>query len=352
MFKQVIILCISLGLLSTTTFAAPGGSRIERAPLHDTIYKKKDSLLQSTIKLSDPKEGFKDLFAATASDDQDLSINELNPMAISFVEDYIEKYGKKMEEMKTSARPYFDVIDAVLTQHGLPKELKYLAVIESYLQTNAKSYAGAVGAWQFMPVTARNMGLKVGRHIDERRDLFKSTHAASKYLAGLFELYEDWLLVIAAYNCGAGNVNAAIKKSGSRDFWVLQNYLPAQSRNHVKKFIATHYIMEGAGGITTLSKKETDELLFPTDSLSVAESSAALTQAISGRYNSGIIVKYLSMDLPAFNKLNPKFDNIIADNGKYDLRLPADKMDIFIAKKTEILKESLQLLRSSARASR
>ena len=100
------------------------------------------------------------------------------------------------------------MIDAVLVKHGLPKELKYLAVIESQLKSNARSWAGAVGPWQFMPATGRIMGLKVNRRVDERRDIYKSTHAASRYLTSLYSLYGDWLLVIAAYNGGPGKVNS------------------------------------------------------------------------------------------------------------------------------------------------
>ena len=92
--------------------------------------------------------------------------------------------------------------------------------------------------------------------------IYKSTHAASRYLTSLFSIYGDWLLVIAAYNGGPGKVNTAIKKSGSRDFWTLQKYLPAESKNHVKKFIATHYMMEGEGGITTVTKAEANFLLI------------------------------------------------------------------------------------------
>ena len=91
-----------------------------------------------------------------------------------------------MEDMKDWGKPYFDMMDAILTQHGLPKELKYLAVIESQLKTNARSWAGAVGPWQFMPATARNMGLKVERNMMKERIIYKSTHAASKYLTSLF----------------------------------------------------------------------------------------------------------------------------------------------------------------------
>src|SRR5690606_4422797 len=100
------------------------------------------------------------------------------------------------------------------------------------------SWAGASGPWQFMPSTARDFGLVVKPGQDDRRDYIKSTHAAAQYLLQLYRKMHDWLLVIAAYNGGPGRVYEAIKKSGSRNFWELQHYLPEESRNHVKKFIA------------------------------------------------------------------------------------------------------------------
>src|SRR5258706_13704623 len=210
----------------------------------DTADKKNDSLTTNTGAAADPKKEFKDLYVSNSGADG-VNYQQLNPLAVSFVEDYVEKFGDKIESIKERGKPYLDMMENILVQHGLPRELKYLAVIESNLKSNARSWAGAVGPWQFMPETARNMGLKVGNKYDERKDFYKSTQAASKYLADLFAIYGDWLLVIAAYNGGAGKVNSAIRKSGSRDFWTLQRYLPTESKNHVKKFIATHYILEG-----------------------------------------------------------------------------------------------------------
>ncbi len=282
-----------------------------------------------------------------------VSVEQLNPLAINFVEDYMDRFGKSMEKMKDWGKPYFDMMDVILVKHGLPKELKYLAVIESQLKTNARSWAGAVGPWQFMPATARHLGLRINKKVDERKDIYKSTHAASRYLTDLFSLYGDWLLVIAAYNGGPGNVNSAIKRSGSRDFWTLQKYLPAESRKHVKKFIATHYIMEGEGGITTLTKKEAANFLLnnPDSVLLKNEPDAnSIVRTINGRYNAAIIIKHIEMDMVSFKKINPDFDHVIASNGKYDLRLPSDKMDTFLARKTDILKESIQLLLNPERA--
>jgi len=348
---------ICLLFISFTYAGKPEGNYYTvRTAFSDTADKKSDSLNQLLASpANDSKQEFKNLFISNSSS-TGVNFQELNPMAVSFVEDYIEKFGEKMENIKDQGKPYLDMMENILVQHGLPKELKYLAVIESNLKNNARSWAGAVGPWQFMPATARNMGLKVGNKFDERRDFYKSTQAASKYLTDLYSIYGDWLLVIAAYNGGAGKVNTAIRKSGSKDFWTLQRYLPTESKNHVKKFIATHYIMEGGhGGITTVTKEEAKNITARR-SLTPAEIANSKTQSIGGRYNSLVIVKHITMDIVAFNKMNPDFDKVTASGGNYELRLPNDKMDIFLSKKPEILNESMQLLlnagNGSAEASR
>ena len=143
-----------------------------------------------------------------------------------------------MLAMKEWCGPYFNLMDAILAQHGVPKEMKYLAVIESGLKYNAISWTGAVGPWAFMPAAAQQYGLRMGRTFDERLDYYKSTHAAASLLTDLYAKYGDWLLVVAAYNGGPGNVDKAIRNSGgSKDFWTLQYHLPVESMNHVKKFI-------------------------------------------------------------------------------------------------------------------
>jgi membrane-bound lytic murein transglycosylase D len=357
-YLKIVVMLKKLGFSFVIAIACMGYANAKTGiilpPVVDTTdIQLKDSVKQEAAPANDPKSEFKDLFVTTTSLSNGISIEQLNPLAVSFVEDYIGKFGKSMEAMKGWGKPYFDMMDGILTKHGLPKELKYLAVIESKLNMNARSWAGAVGPWQFMSATARNMGLRISRNIDERRDVYKSTHAASRYLTNLFSIYGDWLLVIAAYNGGPGNVNRAIKKSGSRDFWTLQKHLPAESRKHVKKFIATHYIMEGEGGITTLTKKEAGNFLLSSNAGNSIKDdfSNAVSQTINGRYNSSIIIKHIVMDISAFHKINPNFDREIASNGKYELRLPSDKMDVFKTKKFEILNESIQLLLNPETAS-
>lgn len=180
----------------------------------------------------------------------------LNKQADQYVNDYITRNTETLQEIEEKSAPYFKITDAVFSKYGLPEELKYLAVVESELNTKALSHVGARGAWQLMPETGRILSLKITAKYDERTHFYKSTVAAAKYLRDLHRMFGDWLLVIASYNSGPGKVFEAIKKSGSRNFWKLQNYLPAETRGHVKRFIATHYYFEGKGSIATLTKEE------------------------------------------------------------------------------------------------
>lgn len=288
-----------------------------------------------------PKEGFKDLFETGGQ--SDFQLGKLNPKAVAFIQDYMEQEGDNLTALKVSGKRYFTIIESALEKRNMPTELKYLAVIESELSTGATSRVGAAGPWQLMPQTARDLGLKVNGRIDERRDYFKSTYAAARYLAYLYDLYQDWLLVIAAYNGGPGKVNSAIKRTGSRNFWDLQYYLPAESRNHVKKFIATHYIMEGEGGLTTLTKDETDKLYASKLTSSSGDGSLAV-ESLTGKYTAKAIAQNIQMSMEEFNKLNPNFDKQLSANGNYDLRLSNDKMELFKMNKIQILQQSVAML--------
>lgn len=292
---------------------------------------------------------FKDLFESGGMNTDDGP--RLNPRAVSFVQDYIGKYGKGLTKIKEWSRPYFNMMDAVFIENALPCELKYLAMIESRLNPTAVSWAGAVGPWQFMPGTAIRMGLKVNRRIDERTNYIKSTQAAARYLTELYAQFGDWLLVIAAYNGGAGNVLKAIRRSGSRNFWDIQYYLPAESRNHVKKFISTHYVFEGQGGLTTLTRAESDEHygskkpVNQSRNINDHERTNAKEQLVTGKFCSSVIARNLMMELNEFNRYNPNFDKIMSGaSNTYQLMLPVDKMNMFNTVKYKILSESIELL--------
>jgi membrane-bound lytic murein transglycosylase D len=180
----------------------------------------------------------------------------LNKKGALFVKKYIKNSKECLVGVKKRSVVPFSIIDSVLHKYHLPLELKYLAVIESELKPSALSHVGARGPWQLMPGTAQVLGLKTSHQNDERTNYYKSTIAAAKYLRDLYAQFNDWLLVLAAYNGGPKPVYNAIQKSGSKNFWILQNYLPAESRDHVKKFIATHYYFEGRGSETTLTRAE------------------------------------------------------------------------------------------------
>ncbi len=139
---------------------------------------------------------------------------------------------------------YFRVFEEVLDKKGMPDEIKYLSIVESLLSTNAVSWCGATGLWQFMPATGRMMDLSINNEIDERKDIYKSTEKACDYLQTMYNQFGDWLLALAAYNGGPGNVAKAIRRSGGkRTFWEIKPYLPKETQNYVPKFLATTFLM-------------------------------------------------------------------------------------------------------------
>lgn len=265
--------------------------------------------------------------------------DELNPRAVGFVKDYLEIHEARLTNMKAWGQPYFIMIESVLNRYHLPPSLKYLAVIESDLKSTALSSAGAVGPWQFMPGTAKDLGLIVTATRDDRMDLYKSTHAAAKFLSRLYEQLGDWLLVVAAYNGGPARVEKIIAAKKSRDFWMIQQHLPAESRNHVKKFIATHYIFERNGSETTGLKKADEKLPL----LTAEEFASTDTLSITGRYASQVITKNLVIDLIQFNKWNPDFDSRVSTEN-YPMRLPKEKINLFNQKRNQIAQESILMI--------
>jgi membrane-bound lytic murein transglycosylase D len=298
--------------------------------------------------------GFKNLFTSFGYNASLPYSMQVNPKAEFYMQDYLQAHGKSLQNMKTWGVPYFNLIDHILTQYGLPRELKYLAVIESNLKTSATSWVGAAGPWQFMPATARRFGLQVNRLADDRRDYMKSTHAAAQYLLELYRQLHDWLLVIAAYNGGPGRVYDAIRRSGSRNFWNLQYYLPQESRNHVKKFIATHYVMEampgnstGFGNAGAFYSNKGGGNIDNNPKLSEEELARSEKQTISGKYVGEIVARHLSMETALFNRYNPDFDNRLSANGQYDLVLPSEKMELFLVNKYQILNECVNSLLSA-----
>ena len=282
--------------------------------------------------------GFGSLFTVQPVPDKDKSfVIEMHPKAVSFVQSYIEKEGAGLRKMKTWAKPYFNLYDQILIANGIPVELKYLSVIESHLSSQVVSWAGAAGPWQIMPEEATRLGLKLLPN-DERMDYQKSTQAAATILRELYQQFGDWLLVVAAYNGGAGRLSKVIAKKKTKDFWTLQYELPLETRNHVKKFIATHAIFEG------VLIPETNKTV-PIEAAQNAPVAAGMERIlISGRYNAKTIASWLKIPLQNLKELNPNMDQQLSAGKSYTLVLPAKEAKIFEAYKNQILQASIQSL--------
>lgn len=285
--------------------------------------------------------GFSSLFTVVKADTQaNATQYQLNPKAVSFIQSYLEKQGPSLQKMKTWAKPYFNLYDQILIANGVPTTLKYLSVIESSLNAEVVSWAGAAGPWQIMPEEAKRLGLKL-TPVDERMDYEKSTQAAATILRESFAEFGDWLLVVAAYNGGAGRVRQAIKKKGTKDFWIIQYELPLETRNHVKKFIATQYIFEteqyeSNQVRSSLMKMKKTDRITSNETFDVV--------IISGRYQLAIIAKMLSINLQFLQENNPGIEKLLASGKSYELKLPKGMLEKFEARKNEILQASLNAL--------
>ncbi|PWS31111.1 lytic transglycosylase domain-containing protein [Pedobacter paludis] len=167
-----------------------------------------------------------------------------------YVQQYIDIYAKRKDmfgKMIGLSNYYFPIFDKALKDYNLPTEIKYLTIVESQMNPHAISRVGATGIWQFMFGTGKAYGLKMDNFVDERKDPIQASYAAAAYFRDAFEELGDWLLAIAAYNCGKGNVTRAIDKAGSRDFWEIRQFLPKETRNYVPAFIAAVYVMNYSG---------------------------------------------------------------------------------------------------------
>ena len=246
----------------------------------------------------------------------------------SQVSEYINMYALKKRDLTERVMGlscfYFPLFEQILDQQGLPLEFKYLSIVESALNPTAVSGAGATGLWQFMLGTAKFYNLKINSFIDERKDPALSTYAACQYFKDMYAVYNDWLLVIAAYNCGAGNVNKAIARSGGkRTFWEISPYLPRETRGYVPAFIAITYIMSYPSEhnlipvTPIMSYFEADTVMVDqkvalktiADAINIP---VALLQHLNPMYKRGIIPESdtpLPLNLPT-NKINSYLSNI------------------------------------------
>lgn len=247
---------------------------------------------------------------------------EYNPTLENVIKYYLKNRRNSITRIMGLSEYYFPMFEEILDRHGLPLELKYLAIVESALNPTAKSRMGATGLWQFMLPTGKMYGLNVTSYVDERSDPILSTDAASRYLKSLKNSFDDWDLALAAYNCGPGNVSKAIRRSGgSTDYWTLRNFLPRETAGYVPAFIATMYIFEYAAEHGFTRKSERIPYLA-TDTIRVKQQ-ITLDQ----------VAKLTSLDKQELEFLNPsyKVGIIPAVEGRdYVLRLPITTLGAFV----------------------
>lgn len=282
--------------------------------------------------------------------------------------DYTKKYmssRKKTFEVVMQRNingKIFAMMDKVFDKYEIPHELKYLSVIESALNNRALSPVGAYGPWQFMPSTGRMMGLKVSSAVDERSDWVKSTHAACKYLNYLYNMFDDWLLVVAAYNSGPRPVLNAMNKTGKNDFWSIKKYLPSETQNHVMAFIATAtafellpmYAASGVpadfdwkklnkkvNGVGSIENKKPEKQRFTDTELQ----NMTIVQ-INEPLSLELICSTLDIDLELMFRWNFDYFLFLEEYKKgdtYKLRMPKKYFDEFLNKKDYISKQSVKL---------
>lgn len=258
-----------------------------------------------------------------------------NSTVRSYMKLYVRILSRRLDVMLTLSEYYFPLFESTLEQYHVPQELKYLVVIESAFNPQATSRVGAAGLWQFMYRTGKNYGLDVNSLVDDRRDPIMSTQAAARYLRDLHNIYNDWILAIAAYNCGPGNINKAITRSGGkRDFWEIYPYLPQETRGYVPAYIGamyalTYYHEHG------LRPRKID---IPIHSDTIHMKGDALYCYIH---------KYIGVDVDELRTLNPQYrtDMVPASIGRPALCLPVDKIPLAIRFEDSIVratKDSIQ----------
>ena len=258
-----------------------------------------------------------------------------NYIVRNYINQYLNGRWSPLCNVVSLSKYYFPIIEEELIAADLPMELRYLPVIESNLSIRATSRMGAVGLWQFMPATGKNLGLEINSLVDERCDVLKSTRAACKFLAHLYKVYGDWTLAIAAYNCGPGNVNRALARAGQncKTFWDIYDYLPRETRGYVPKFIAAAYAYT--------YHKEHNIVPKPTPDCIATD-----TVMVHRVMHLGQVASTLNIPLETLRDLNPqyKLDIIPATKRSYALRLPARYTSEFITNEKEIhSKDSLYL---------
>jgi len=249
-----------------------------------------------------------------------------NDIVRKFIDRYTGRLRHSVSYMLGASNFYTPIFEEALEAYGLPLELKYLPVIESALNPKATSHAGAAGLWQFMVATGKQYGLEVNSLVDERRDPIKSSYAAAQYLKDLYKIFNDWSLVIAAYNCGPENINKAIHRAGGEaDYWKIYPYLPRETRGYVPAFIAANYVMNYYCEHNICPMRTT--LPVKTDTI-----------IVSRDVHFKQIADVCGIDIEELRTLNPQYrrDIVNGSNKPSVVRMPATVTNTFIANEDSI----------------
>lgn len=251
-----------------------------------------------------------------------------NSVVGKYIDMYVGKRRGMVSDMLALHNYYGNIFLEELEKQGMPTELQYLPVIESALKPNAVSRVGATGLWQFMPATAKGLGMEVNSLVDERRDPRISSRNAAKYLKQLYNIYGDWSLAIAAYNCGPGNVNKALRRAGGgkKDFWEIYRFLPAETRGYVPAFIAANYAMNYYKEHNIQPRVVSHQLV--TDTIKVNK-----------RVHFNQIALVLNIPIDEIRMLNPQYrkDVIPGDIKPYTLVLPSQQVLSYVMSEPQIL---------------
>ena len=253
---------------------------------------------------------------------------EYNPALENVIKSFLKNRAKSFERQMAIAEYYFPLFEEKLSKYNLPLEIKYLAIVESALQPKAKSKVGAGGLWQFMPATGKQYKLDITTYVDERHDPIKSTEAACHYMMNMYEIFGDWSLVLASYNCGPGNVSKAIRRSGGKtDYWEIRKFLPKETANYLPAFLATMYIYE--------FKKEHGLVAHKAEMKYAETDTVMVKHAMTFKQLSDL----LDISEEQLEYLNPIYKSKYIpsiDNEYFYLRLPKNKIGIFVSNEEKI----------------
>lgn len=284
-------------------------------------------------------EGFKPAPADSVFESRLVLLDEQSPFEFKFtpatlamIKLYAYKRHRLTARMLGLGELYFPLFEEKLMAHNMPLELKYLPIVESALKPHARSHMGAGGLWQFMPATGRSYGLEITSLIDERSDPYLATEAACQYLSKMHTIYGDWSMALAAYNCGPGNVNKAIRRSGGKtDFWGIREFLPRETRNYVPAFIAVNYIMNYSSE-HNIYPKTPEFLAYEMDTIHVCS-----------RVEFGVLEEWTGYNRTQFAYLNPMFLTEVMPKSPeqfYVLKMPVKYIGKFLEFEDSIYKYS------------